>query len=158
MCSRREKGKALEKKLLLCTDFPFFALWHTFMTLKNTRCSCYLPFFATLSFHSLVVFFSFLNVCMNNLIHAILWHEKERTGRKKSERTFDIYSFLFIFIISFSLNSFSWTRKIMWTQEMPSKLFWILRKIQSFLVSTATKFQSRGDLEIIFFFFAAHQI
>lgn len=63
-------------------------------------------------FHS-VVFLS-LKYMHEQSYFTQFYDIKKRTRRKKkeAERTFDIYSFLFIFIISFSLNSFSRTRKI----------------------------------------------
>lgn len=38
------------------------------------------------------------------------WKRKKKRAERKQKETFDIYSFLFIFIISFSLNSFSLKR------------------------------------------------
>ena len=108
----------------MCLLFAF--LLHTFILFSR----CFFPFWM---YAWTILFTQFYDM-------------KKNERGKKNERTFDIYSFLFIFIISFSLNSFNWTEKIMWKQEIPNKLLWILRKIQSFSVKTATKCSTAGGL------------
>lgn len=107
----------------------------------HQMCLLFALYFTAFSFSACYVFLSG-NICMNNLIlrNFMTWKKNER---EKSERTFDIYSFLFIFIISFSLNSFSRTSEIVWRKNA-ERAFPILRSFTSFWLRTAPKLEAAG--------------
>lgn len=129
-------------------------------------CLLFALYFTAFSFSACYVVFFFRKIyAWTILFYAILWHEKRTNGEKR--KNFWYLLFLFIFIISFSLNSFSRTRKIVRRKKcrvdyqscalnelltfISAKTFLCGRNLNVFLRSVTAKDKNRS-------FFAWHQI